>query len=423
MRYDELSKEDLTKEREPLLAKYNALKEKGLKLDMSRGKPATVQLDLSAGLLNTVNADTDFSTIAEVDARNYGALEGLKQARQLLADMVDARPEQVIVCGSSSLNVMFDSISRAMNKGIMGHTPWHKLDKVKFLCPVPGYDRHFSLTEYFGIEMINVPMTEDGPDMDIVEKLVKEDEAIKGIWCVPKFSNPQGCVYSDETIERMANLSPKANDFRIFWDNAYCVHYLYEEIKMPNILDVAKKYGKEDMIYEYVSTSKVTYAGGGISAIIASEANLEDILKTLKMKTINFDKVNQLRHVLFFKDINGMKAHMERHAAIMRPKFEEVLQYLQRDLDGLGIASWGTPRGGYFITLKAMNGTAARIIELAKEAGLTMTEAGAPFPYHKDPEDAYIRIAPSFPTVEELADASDLFTVCVRLAAIEKLLA
>lgn len=420
--YSELSKEDLIKEKNAMEEHYKKYKESGLSLNMARGKPAPEQLDLSMEIFFDVPKEKDITSLCELDPRNYGGLEGLKDARKLIAEMVYARPEQVIMFGSSSLNIMFDTISRAMNKGIMGHTPWHKLDKVKFLCPVPGYDRHFAVTEYFGIEMINVPMHEDGPDMDMVEELVKSDPSIKGIWCVPKFSNPQGYVYSDETVERMANLEPAAPDFRIFWDNAYCVHYLYDEIWVPNILDVAKKYGKEDMIFKFVSTSKISFAGGGISALITSEANVADTLETLKIQTINYDKVNQLRHVIFFKDMEGIKAHMKKHAAILRPKFETVLNALNRDLKELNIAKWIEPKGGYFITLDTLDGCAARTIALAKEAGLTLTEAGAPFPYHKDPHDSCIRIAPSFPSLEELKTASDLLTICIRLATLEKMI-
>lgn len=422
MTYAKMSKQDLIKEKEGLEKLYQEFKERGLKLDMSRGKPSPEQLDLSQGLLDVVDASSDLHALCELDPRNYGGLEGLADARKLIAEMVYSRPEQVLMYGSSSLNVMFDTISRAMHIGFMGNTPWRKLEKIKFLCPVPGYDRHFAVSEYFNMEMINVPMREDGPDMDMVEHLVSTDPDIKGIWCVPKFSNPQGYVYSDETVERMANLSPAAPDFRVFWDNAYCVHYLYDEIWVPNILDVAKKYGKEDMIFKFVSTSKISFAGGGISALVCSEANIQDALKTLKIQTINFDKINQLRHALYFKNMEGVKAHMKKHADILRPKFEVILKTLHRDLDGLDIATWSEPKGGYFITMKAMEGTATNIIAMAKEAGLIMTEAGAPFPYHKDPEDAYIRIAPSFPSVQDLEIASDLLTICVRLAAINIIL-
>ncbi|MBQ1902105.1 MAG: aminotransferase, partial [Lachnospiraceae bacterium] len=390
--------------------------------NMARGKPSKAQLDLSMDMLTIVDSDTDMDVAVNVDARNYGGLIGIEGARELIASMVDAKPEQVVMGGNSSLNLMFDTVTRGMISGYLGNTPWCKLDKVKWLCPVPGYDRHFAVTEHYGIEMINIPMTEDGPDMDMVEELVSSDPAIKGIWCVPKFTNPQGIVYSDETVRRMAALKPAAPDFRVFWDNAYCVHYLYDEVKIPNILELAKEYGNEDMIFEFVSTSKISFAGAGVAGIVASKANLDDIEKTMTVRTIGHDKLNQLRHAIFFENGNKILNHMKLHADILRPKFEVVLDALDREVKDCEIGSWTKPQGGYFITFKSLPGCATRIITLAKEAGMVMTGAGAPFPYHKDPEDAYIRIAPSFPTVEELAVASELFAVCVKLASVEKLL-
>ena len=319
---------------------------------------------------------------------------------------------------------MYDSISRSYTHGVLGSTPWYKLDKVKFLCPVPGYDRHFAITERFGIEMITVPMREDGPDMDIVEKLVKEDDSIKGIWCVPLYSNPQGICYSDETVKRFAALKPAAKDFRIYWDNAYVIHHLYED-DQPVLLDIiseCEKAGNPDLVYEFASTSKISFAGAGISALASSKANLEDVKKQLTIQTIGFDKLNQLRHVRYYKNLDGMKAHMKKHADIMRPKFEAVLEVLEKELGGLGIANWIKPKGGYFISFDAMEGCAKEIVKKCKEAGVILTNAGATFPYGKDPKDSNIRIAPSFPTAEEMAQAANLFVLCVKLVSVEKLL-
>ena len=320
---------------------------------------------------------------------------------------------------------MYDQVSRAYTHGILGNTPWGRLDKVKFLCPVPGYDRHFAITEHFGIEMINIPMSESGPDMDMVEQYVNNDETVKGIWCVPKYSNPQGFTYSDETVKRFANLKPAAMDFRIFWDNAYVIHHLYDD-KQDEILDIiseCEKAGNPDMVFEFASTSKVSFPGSGIAALASSEANLADIKKSLTIQTIGYDKLNQLRHVRYFKDINGLKEHMRKHAEQMRPKFEAVLEVLNTELGGLGIGSWYAPRGGYFISFDAMEGCAKEIVAKCKEAGVKLTNAGATFPYGKDPKDSNIRIAPSFPTPEEMAQAADLFVLCVKLVSVEKLLA
>ena len=342
-----------------------------------------------------------------------------------MADMMGTTPEHIIVYGNASLNIMYDQVSRAYTHGILGNTPWGRLDKVKFLCPVPGYDRHFAITEHFGIEMINIPMSESGPDMDMVEQYVNNDETVKGIWCVPKYSNPQGFTYSDETVKRFANLKPAAKDFRIFWDNAYVIHHLYDD-KQDEILDIiseCEKAGNPDMVFEFASTSKVSFPGSGIAALASSEANLADIKKSLTIQTIGYDKLNQLRHVRYFKDINGLKEHMRKHAEQMRPKFEAVLEVLNTELGGLGIGSWYAPRGGYFISFDAMEGCAKKIVAKCKEAGVKLTNAGATFPYGKDPKDSNIRIAPSFPTPEEMAQAADLFVLCVKLVSVEKLLA
>lgn len=422
--YANMSKEELNQEKEALMQAYKEWQGKGLTLNMARGKPSEEQLDLSIGLLNSIVDEMDVVREEKnIDLRNYGGLEGITGARKLLATMLEVDPEDVVVYGNSSLNMMFDTISRAWNKGILGNTPWGKLDKVKFLCPAPGYDRHFAICEYFGIEMITIPMTEDGPDMDMVEELVSKDDAVKGIWCVPKFSNPQGIVYSDETVRRFAALKPAAKDFRIFWDNAYCVHYLYDEIKILNILDEARKAGNEDIVFEFCSTSKVSFAGAGISGMAASEANRKDALATMTVMTIGHDKVNQLRHAIFFDRGAKVAEHMKKHADLLRPRFEIVLHALEKNLGGKEVGTWGNPKGGYFITFEALEGCATRIVELAKECGVVMTGAGAPFPYHKDPKDSVIRIAPSYPSREELKEAAEIFTICVRLASVEKFLA
>ena len=422
--YKDLSKEELLELKSGLEAQFEEVKAKGLKLDMSRGKPSADQLNLSMGMMDTLTSGVDLTCEDGVDCRNYGGLDGIDEAKQLLADMMEVPKDNVIIFGNSSLNVMYDTVARAMTHGIMGSTPWCKLDKVKFLCPVPGYDRHFAITEHFGIEMINVPMTSTGPDMDMVEKLVSSDPAIKGIWCVPKYSNPQGITYSDETVFRFANLKPAAEDFRIFWDNAYCVHHLYEDKQdyLIEILMECKKAGNPDMVYKFSSTSKISFPGSGIAAMAASDANLEDIRSTMRVQTIGHDKVNQLRHVRYFKDAEGMKAHMMKHAAILRPKFEAVFHVLESELNGLGIGSWTEPKGGYFISFDALEGCAKKIVEKCKEAGVVLTGAGATYPYKKDPKDSNIRLAPSFPTPEELAMATDLFVLCVKIVSVEKLL-
>ena len=425
MQYSEMSKEELLTLQAELNQQYAEAKAKGLNLDMSRGKPSATQLNVSLGLLDAINASSDLKAENGTDCRNYGVLDGIPEAKKLMADMMGTTPEHIIVYGNASLNIMYDQVSRAYTHGILGNTPWGRLDKVKFLCPVPGYDRHFAITEHFGIEMINIPMSESGPDMDMVEQYVNNDETVKGIWCVPKYSNPQGFTYSDETVKRFANLKPAAKDFRIFWDNAYVIHHLYDD-KQDEILDIISecaKAGNPDMVFEFASTSKVSFPGSGIAALASSEANLADIKKSLTIQTIGYDKLNQLRHVRYFKDINGLKEHMRKHAEQMRPKFEAVLEVLNTELGGLGIGSWYAPRGGYFISFDAMEGCAKEIVAKCKEAGVKLTNAGATFPYGKDPKDSNIRIAPSFPTPEEMAQAADLFVLCVKLVSVEKLLA
>ncbi|MBE5928538.1 MAG: aminotransferase [Lachnospiraceae bacterium] len=420
--YVKLDKAQLIMERNEVEKIYNQYKEKNLSLDMSRGKPCSKQLDLSLPMMDTLNSASDY--MCAVDVRNYGVPMGISEARKLMADMLEVENDEVIVCGNASLSIMFDIISTAMNKGIMGQTPWGKLDEVKFLCPVPGYDRHFGITEYFGIKMINIPMTKEGPDMDLVEEYVNNDESVKGIWCVPKYSNPQGITYSDETVKRFAALKPAAKDFRIFWDNAYVIHDLYDDKKdeLLPILSECKKAGNEDIVYILGSTSKVSFPGSGISAVGTSKNNIEDIMKRLSMQTIGHDKINQLRHVRFFGDINGMKEHMKKHAAIIRPKFELVDDILTKELGDLDICSWYNPNGGYFISFDSMNGCASQIVQKAKEAGVVLTGAGATFPYKKDPDDKNIRIAPTFPTDSELFEAAMLFTVCVKLVTLDKLI-
>jgi len=422
--YSHRSKEELLALKQELEAKYEDVKGKGLKLDMSRGKPAKNQLDLAKGMMDVLAGDSDMNCEAGIDCRNYGLMEGIPEAIRLMADMAGVPAKNVVLFGNSSLSIMFDTVSRSMTHGVCGSTPWSKLDKVKFLCPVPGYDRHFGVTGYFGVEMINVPLLATGPDMYVVEKLVAEDESIKGIWCVPKYQNPTGISFSDETVKRFANLKPAAKDFRIYWDNAYSVHHIYDD-KQDEILEIlseCEKAGNPDMVYEFMSTSKVSFAGAGIAALITSEANLADVKKHMFYQTIGHDKVNQLRHVKFFKDMDGVRAHMKKHGDIMRPKFEAVLEVLERELSGLEIGSWVAPRGGYFISYEALDGCAKAIVAKAKEAGLVMTGAGATYPYGKDPKDSNIRIAPSFPTPEELAVAAEIFVLSVKLVSVDKML-
>ena len=423
-KYTELTKEELLALKKELEAKYKEYQAKDLKLNMARGKPCVEQLNLSMGMMEVLHGDSDLTCDDGTDCRNYGVLDGIKEAQELLADMMEVPSDQIIIYGNSSLNVMYDTIARSMTHGVMGSTPWAKLDKVKFLCPVPGYDRHFRITEYFGIEMINVPMTEDGPDMDIVEELVANDESIKGIWCVPKYSNPQGYSYSDLTVRRFARLKPAAKDFRIYWDNAYTIHHLYDD-KQDNLVEIlaeCKRAGNPDLVYKFASTSKISFPGSGIAALASSLNNLEDIKKQLAVQTIGHDKVNQLRHVRFFGDIHGMVEHMRLHADILRPKFEAVISILKRELDGLEIGTWTEPKGGYFISFDSLDGCAKDIVAKCKKAGVEMTGAGATYPYGKDPHDSNIRIAPSYPPLNDLILATELFTLCVKLSSVNKLL-
>ncbi len=423
-KYNEMTREELLALKKELDQQFADVKAQGLTLDMSRGKPGKDQLDLSMGMMQVLANTSELSCETGVDCRNYGVIDGIPEAKRLLGAMSEVDPEHIIIYGNSSLNVMFDSIARSMTHGVMGNTPWSKLDKVKFLCPVPGYDRHFKITEFFGIEMVNVPMTPEGPDMDLVEKLVSEDAAIKGIWCVPKYSNPQGYTYSRETVERFARLKPAAPDLRMYWDNAYSIHHLYDDNQdfLVEILAECAKAGNPDLVYKFTSTSKVSFPGSGIAAVAASKANLEDFRSYMQIQTIGHDKLNQLRHVKFFKDLDGLHAHMRKHADLIRPKFEMVLNTLEAELGGLGIGEWTKPHGGYFISFEAMDGCAKAIVAKAKEAGVVMTGAGATYPYGKDPKDSNIRIAPTFPTLSELEEAAKVFVLCVKLASVEKLL-
>ena len=422
--YIEMSTEELNAELKELKKQYKSIQALGLHLDMSRGKPCQDQLDLSMGMMDVLDSGSDLTCEDGTDCRNYGQLTGIKEARELLGDMMENNPNDIIIYGNSSLNVMFDTISRAWTHGVMGNTPWGKLPEVKFLCPVPGYDRHFAITEYFGIKMIPVMMTPDGPDMDTVEKLVSEDETIKGIWCVPKYSNPQGYSYSDETVRRFARLKPAASDFRIFWDNAYGVHHLYDKQQdyLIEILAECKRAGNPDMVYKFSSTSKITFPGSGIAALATSPNNMEDFLTHLRRQTIGHDKVNQLRHVRFFGDIHGLVEHMRKHADIIRPKFEAVEDIFERDLGHLGIGTWTKPLGGYFIMFDSLPGCAKDIVARAKKAGVTLTNAGATWPYGKDPNDTNIRIAPTYPSLEDLRKAMEVFTLCVRISSIRKIM-
>ena len=423
--YKELTKNELLTVKAALEEEYKTFESMGLKLNMARGKPGFTQLDLCEPMLDIINSASDMKTMMGNDTRNYGDLDGIGECRQLMADMMSVEKDNVIVCGNSSLNVMYDTISRSFTFGVNGSTPWYKLDKVKFLCPVPGYDRHFKITETFGIEMINIPLYDNGPDMDMVEEYVNNDPAVKGIWCVPKYSNPTGISYSDDVVKRFAALKPAAEDFRIYWDNAYCIHHLYEDTQdeILNILDECEKAGNPNLVYIFSSTYKISFPGSGVSAIAASRENIDYILSLMTVQTIGHDKINQLRHARFFKDINGLNAHMKKHAELLRPKFAAVLDALESEIAGLEIGTWIKPRGGYFISFNSMPGCAKAIVAMCKDLGVVMTGAGATFPYGKDPEDSNIRIAPTFPSVEEMTVAAKVFVLCVKLVSVNKLLA
>ena len=421
--YSEMTKVELKDQLAETTARFEALKARGLSLNMARGKPGKAQLDLVSGIFDVLKAPEDCLSDG-IDARNYGELLGLPAARRYWADVLGCRPEQTLVGGNASLQLMYDTISKAYTHGLLhSPRPWCREETVKWLCPAPGYDRHFQVTETFGFELLTIPMTAGGPDMDAVEEAVK-DPAVKGMWNVPKYSNPEGVIYSAETVERIAALKPAAPDFLLMWDNAYCIHEFEGEfVPFPDMLSACAEHGNADMVFEFASTSKVTLPGGGISVLAASEANIAYMSRLMGIQIISFDKVNQLRHVRYLRD----KAHtlelMKRHAEILRPKFHAVLDALDREIAPLGIASWKRPKGGYFISLDAMPGTAKRTLALCREAGVTMTGAGATFPYGIDPKDSNIRIAPSLPPVEELEQAIEVLCVCLRLSALEKLLA
>lgn len=417
--YLEMTRDELLREYEAVKAGYDALKAKGISIDMSRGKPASDQLDISNGMLD-VFSDGDFKCEAGVDVRNYGVLQGIPECQRLFGELLGVKPENVIVGGNASLSMMYDYVAQCMYNGA-GFEPWVKSGKVKFLCPCPGYDRHFAICEFFGIEMLNVPMKDDGPDMDLIEELVK-DPAVKGMFCVPKYSNPQGITFSDEVVRRIANLDTAAKDFRIIWDNAYCVHDLTDDgDELLNIFDVLPEKNK-NMVVEVASTSKISYPGAGVACLVSSEDNIKAILKRLTVQSISYDKVNMLRHYKYFKNADGIKAHMKRHAAILKPKFDAVTENLEKELGDLSIAKWLNPKGGYFISLDVTAGSASRVGVLCKEAGVTLTKVGATFPYGKDPTDSNIRIAPSFPTPEVLKEAVLVLTASVKLACLEELL-
>ncbi len=410
---------DFKKEAEGSYEKFKAL---GLSLDMSRGKPCTEQLNLSYDLLGALQ-DNEFTCASGVDCRSYGMLDGIPEAKELFAPMIGVNTDEIIIFGNSSLNAMYWTMQVAYTHGVLNEKPWSKYDSVKFLCPVPGYDRHFKMTEFFGIDMVNIPMTETGPDMDMVEKLVAEDETVKGIWCVPQYSNPEGISYSDETVRRFAALRPKAKDFRIFWDNAYCIHHLTDHPKyILNILDEAKKCGNENIVYIYGSTSKITFPGSGVAIMGGSKENIDSLKKILGISIISYDKLNQLRHVRFFRTYENMLEHMKKHAAILVPRFNAVINALEEGLGEYDIASWVNPEGGYFISFNSLPGCAKRIVQLCRDAGVIFTEAGATFPYGKDPQDRNIRIAPTYPPIDELEKAMELFIICVKIASAEKLL-
>ncbi|MGN0457255.1 MAG: aminotransferase class I/II-fold pyridoxal phosphate-dependent enzyme [Acutalibacteraceae bacterium] len=421
--YSEMSREELLNEKQKLEKEYAEFKGRNLKLDMSRGKPGSEQLDLSLDMLTVLNS-REQCIVNGTDCRNYGILDGISSMKQIFADLLECGEDDIMVGGNSSLNMMFDAIACMMHAGFEGCEPWEKQGDIKFLCPSPGYDRHFGVTQYFGIKMIPVPMTPTGPDMDIVENLVENDEKVKGIWCVPKYSNPQGITYSDETVTRFAKLKPAAKDFRIMWDNAYCIHDVTDKPeKLLSIVSECKKYGNEDLPLIFASTSKITFPGSGVAAMATSKKNMALFKRRYNFQTIGYDKLNMLRHVLFFKNADGVREHMKKHKAVLAPRFNVVISKLNSQLGGLGVASWLEPNGGYFVSVDVMDGCAKRVVELCREAGVVLTSAGATYPYGEDPHDSNIRIAPSFPPVAELEIAMDLFCLCAKLAATEKLLA
>ena len=422
-KYTEMTKDELMQELTAVEAQYKELQAKGLSLNISRGKPGKEQLDIVTDMLGVVNENTDFMCDGQ-DVRNYGILDGITPVKELFADILGTKPENIFVGGNASLQLMFDTISLAFTHGLLhSEKPWAKLDKVKWLCPAPGYDRHFSVTECFGVEMITVPMTDEGPDMDVVEELVKDPE-VKGMWCVPKYSNPDGIVYSEKVIDRIANLRPAAPDFLLMWDNAYVIHeFEGDYVPFPDIISICEKAGNPDMVFEFASTSKVTFPGAGVAVFATSKANMDYVKKIWTVHTIGFDKLNMLRHALYLKDKETTLALMKKHAGVLGPKFRTVLDMLEKEIEPLGIAEWQKPKGGYFVSINCMPGTATETWKLCKEAGVVMTGAGATYPYGKDPEDSNLRIAPSLPAPEVVGEAMEVFCVSLKLAALKKLTA
>ncbi len=412
-----MSKDELLANYDKYLKEYNNYKEMKLNLDMSRGKPGSKQLDLSNGLLEGID---DYHSINNIDVRNYGVLDGLPETKKIFSDLLNVPEKNIIIGGNSALNLIYDTFARLLLFGTLGNTPWSKLQKVKILCTVPGYDRHFAMCEEFGLEMIPVPLNEDGPDMDMVEKLSLEDDAVKGIICVPLYSNPTGTVYSDEVIERLAKMKTAAPDYRIFLDNAYAIHHIYKKNKLANIFELAEKYKNEDRIYMYFSTSKVTFPGSGIAMIAASQKNIEEIKKRMSIQTIGHNKINQLSFVKFFKNADNIMSHMEKQAAILKPKFDIVIETLEKEFGENKLCTWTKPDGGYFITLYTLDGCAKEVVKLAKEAGVIMTGAGSTYPYNNNPKDNCVRIAPSYPYMEELKTAMEVISSCIKLASIKK---
>ena len=424
MNYSEMTKEQLLNEKSALEKQYEDYKAMNLNLDMSRGKPSTEQLNISSRILDILTSDSDCSTEKGFDCRNYGLMDGITEIKPIFAKMMQVDPDMIMVGGNSSLNMMFDTIAGFMTKPVVeGCKPWYEVKNRKFLCPAPGYDRHFAITEYFDFDLIPVPMTENGPDMDVVEKLVENDDSIKGIWCVPKYSNPLGITFSDETVKRFAALKPAAKDFRIMWDNAYCVHDVTDTPdELLSLMAECRKTGNVDLPIMFTSTSKITFPGSGVAAMAASDNNMKVIKNRYQYQVISYDKMNMLRHARFFGDLNGVKEHMKLHKAVLKPKFEIVLNALESQLKETGTADWTNPNGGYFVSVDVLEGTAKEVVRLCKEAGVVLTGAGATYPYGKDPKDSNIRIAPSFPPNDELKEAMDVFCICAKLAACAKIL-